>query len=80
MYIERDMARLIKVGRLRWPGERFRLQEQNPCKQLRVHEHEGTRRVGRPVRWPDAVEGGVKVTGLYSVETKVRFSSSGAQS
>jgi hypothetical protein len=39
---------VIKLGRLRWLGQLFRVQEQNPCRKLILHKPEGTRRVGRP--------------------------------
>jgi hypothetical protein len=44
--------KVIKVGRLKWLGHVFRMQEQNPCSKLTLHKAEGTRRVGRPaVGW-----------------------------
>jgi hypothetical protein len=48
LYNEPDIVRVIKVGLLRWLGHLFRMQKQNPCRNLTVHKPEGTRRVGRP--------------------------------
>jgi hypothetical protein len=48
---------MIKVGRLRWLGHLFRMQELSRCRKLTLHKPEGTRRVGRPaIRWMDSVE------------------------
>jgi hypothetical protein len=54
---EPHIVKVTKVGRLRWLGHLFRMQEQNPCRKLTPHKPEGARRVGRPaVRWLDSVE------------------------
>jgi hypothetical protein len=46
LYNEPDIVKVIKVGRLRWLGHLFRMQEQNPCRKLTPHKPEGARRVG----------------------------------
>jgi hypothetical protein len=58
---ELDIATVIKVGRLRWMGHLFRMQEQNPCRKLTLHKPEAARRVGRPaIRWLDSAEEDLK--------------------
>jgi hypothetical protein len=57
LYNELNVVRVIKIGRLRWLGHLFRLQELDPCRQLTLHKPEGTRRVGKPrTRWLDSAE------------------------
>jgi hypothetical protein len=57
LYNEPDTVTVIKAGRLRWLGQLFRIQEQNPCRKLTLHKPEITRRAGRPaIRWLDSVE------------------------
>jgi len=48
LYDELDMAKVIKVGRLRWLGHHFRMYELDSCRKLTVLKPEGTRRVGKP--------------------------------
>jgi hypothetical protein len=48
---------VVEVGRLKWRGQIFRMQEQNPCRKLTVYEPDVTRRVGRrAVRWLESAE------------------------
>jgi len=57
LYDELDIVKVIKIGRLRWLGHIFRMQEINPCRKLTVLKPEGTRRVGKPkLRWLESVE------------------------
>jgi hypothetical protein len=52
-----DIVKAIKLGRLRWLGQVFRMQEVDPCRKLTLHKPEGTRRVGKPrLRWLESVE------------------------
>ena len=37
LYVELDIVKMIKIGRLRWLGQLFRLQELDPCRKLRRH-------------------------------------------
>jgi hypothetical protein len=55
--IMNQIVKVIKVGRLRWLGQLFRMQEQGPCRKLTLHKAEATRREDRPaVRWLDSDE------------------------
>jgi len=36
LYDEPDVVKLVKVGRLRWLGQLFRIQELDPCRKLTV--------------------------------------------
>jgi hypothetical protein len=47
LYNEPDIVKVIKVGRMRWLAQLFRMQEQNPCRKLALYKPEVTRRVGR---------------------------------
>jgi hypothetical protein len=61
LYNEPDTVRVIKMGRLRWLGHLFRLQELDPCRKLTLHKPEGTGRVGKPrARWLESVETDLK--------------------
>jgi hypothetical protein len=65
------MLKAVKVGRLRWLGQLFRMQEQNPCRKLTLHKAEGTRRLGRPdVKWPDSFEEDLKTIGVRNWRRK----------
>jgi len=57
LYDELDVVKVTKIGRLRWLGNIFRMQELNHCRKLTVIKPEGTRRVGKPkLRWLELVE------------------------
>jgi hypothetical protein len=48
---------VIKIGRLRWLGHLFRMQELDPCRKITLHKPEGKQRVGKPrIRWRESVE------------------------
>jgi hypothetical protein len=73
LYNEPDIVKVIKVGRLRWLGHLFRMQEQNPCRTLTLHKPEGTRRGGRPdIRWLDSVEEDLKTMGVRNWRRKTQ--------
>ena len=58
------MVKVIKIGRLRWLGHLFRMQELEPCKKLNLLKTEGTLRVGkRKLECLESVEG-LKKAGL----------------
>jgi hypothetical protein len=64
---EPDIMKVIKVGRLRWLGQFFRMQEQNPWRKLTLLKPEGTPWVGRTAaRWLDSVEEDLKKTGVWN--------------
>jgi len=51
------MVKVIKIGRLRWLGQLFRMQELDPCRKLTVLKPEGTRSLRKPKsRWLGSVE------------------------
>jgi hypothetical protein len=65
LYNEPDRMKVITSGRLRWLGQLFRNQKQNPCRKLTSHKPEGVRRVGRPaIRWLDSIEEDLKIMGF----------------
>ena len=47
LYVELDIVKVIKIGRLSWLEHLFRMQELDPCRKLTVLKPEGTRRVGK---------------------------------
>jgi hypothetical protein len=56
-YNELDKVRVTKLGRLRWLGHLFRMQEVHPFRKLKLRKPEGNRRVGNPrLRWLVSVE------------------------
>ena len=40
------IVEMIKIGRFRWLGQLFRMQEWDPCRKHTAVKPEGTRRVG----------------------------------
>ena len=48
---ELDVVKVTKIGRLRWLGHLFRMQELDPCRKLTVLKPEGTRPLGKPKLW-----------------------------
>ena len=64
MYKESDIARYIKINRLRWAGHVIRLEEQNPARRVLVAVVEGRRQKGRSkLRWEDGVMDDAKKLG-----------------
>jgi hypothetical protein len=52
---------VIKIGKLRWLGHLFRMQELELCRNLTLYKPDGTRRVGKPrARWLESVETDLK--------------------
>jgi hypothetical protein len=65
LYNEPDRMKVITSGRLRWLGQLFRNQGQNPCRKSTSHKPEGIRGVGRPaIRWLDSIEEDLKIMGF----------------
>jgi hypothetical protein len=64
-------VRVIKIGRLRWPGHLSRMQELDPCRKLTLYKPEGTRRVGKPrARWLESVETDLRKVGVKNWRRK----------
>jgi hypothetical protein len=62
---------VVKIGRLKWPGHLFRMQELDPYRQLTVLQPENTRRVGRPkLRWCELAEEDLKNIGVRNWRRK----------
>jgi hypothetical protein len=58
-------VRVIKIGRMRWLGQLFRMQELDPCRQLTLHKPEGTRHVGKPrTMWLESDETDLRKMGV----------------
>ena len=56
---------MIKMGRMRWLGNFFRMQELDLCIEFTVLKPEGTRRVGEPkLRWLASIEENLKKMGV----------------
>jgi hypothetical protein len=54
-----EIAKTVKLGRLRWLGHLTRANETSPCRTLTFPKPKGTRRAGRPsVRWLESSEKG----------------------
>jgi hypothetical protein len=65
LYNESDIVRVIKIGRLRWLGHLFRIQELDPCRKLTLYKPEHTRCVRkRRRRWLESIETGLKKMGI----------------
>jgi hypothetical protein len=64
---------VIKIGRLRWLGHLFRMQEPDPCRKLTLNKPEGTWRVGRPsARWLESVETDLRKMGVKNWRRKAQ--------
>jgi hypothetical protein len=46
-YDEPGIVIVVKIGRVRWLGHLFGIQELDPCRKLTLPKPEGTRRVGK---------------------------------
>jgi len=65
LYDELDVVKVVKIGRMMWLVQLFRMQELDPCRKLTVLKPDGTRRVGkRRLMWLGSVEEDVKITGV----------------
>jgi hypothetical protein len=59
---------VIKIGRLRWLGHLFRIEELDPCRKLTLQKLSGTRGVGkRRVRWLESVETDLRKMGVKNL-------------
>jgi len=65
LYDELCIVNVVKIGRMMWLGQLFRMQELDPCRKLTVLKPDGTRRVGkRRLMWLGSVEEEVKNIGV----------------
>jgi hypothetical protein len=66
-------VRVIKIGKLRWLGHLFRMQELDPCGKLTLHKPEGNRHVGKPgARWLEPVETDLRKMGVKNWRCKAQ--------
>jgi hypothetical protein len=73
LYNEPHIDRVIKIGRLRWLGHLFIMQDLDPCRKLTLYKPEGTRRVGKPrAKWPESVETDLKKMGVKHWKRKTQ--------
>ena len=64
---------MVKIGRLRWLGHLFRMQELDLCRKFTLLKRERNRRVGEPkLRWLESVEEDVKNMGVRNWRRKSR--------
>jgi len=57
LYDELGVVKVVKIGRMVWLGQLFRMQELDPCRKLTLLKPDGTRRVGkRRLMWLGSVE------------------------
>jgi hypothetical protein len=62
---EADIVMVIKIGRLRWLGHLFTLQEMDASRKLTLLKLEGTRCVGKSkLKWLESVEDNLKKMGV----------------
>jgi hypothetical protein len=56
---------VVRIGRFKWLGQLFGMQELDPCRKLTILQAEGTRRVGKlKLRWLESVEEDLKKMGV----------------
>jgi hypothetical protein len=56
---------VLKIGRLRWLGHLFKMQELHPCRRLILLKPKGTWHIGKPnLRVLESVEGDLKNMGM----------------
>jgi hypothetical protein len=56
---------VVKIERLRWLGQLFRMQELDPCRKFTVLKPDGTRRAGkRKLRWLESAEEDLQKMGV----------------
>jgi hypothetical protein len=66
-------VRVIKIGRLRWLGHLFRMQELDPCRKLTLYKPEGTQHVRKPrARWLEPVETDQRKMGVKNWRRKAQ--------
>ena len=57
MYSELHVVTFIIIGRQKWLGRLFRMQEMDPCRRLVLLKPKGIGRVGKPqLMWPEYFE------------------------
>jgi hypothetical protein len=65
LFDELDIVKLLKIGRLRWLGHLFRVQELYPCRRLIILKPEGIWHVEKPnLRMLESVEEDLKNMGV----------------
>jgi hypothetical protein len=65
LYDKLETVEVMKIGRLRWLGRLYRLQEIYPCGTFTLLKPEGTRRVGKPkLRWLESAAEDLKKVGV----------------
>jgi hypothetical protein len=73
LYDEPDVAEVVKIGRSRWLGQLFRMQELNSCRKLTLLKPEDTRRAGKPeLRWLESAEEILKNMGVRNWRCRSR--------
>lgn len=73
MYSEPNIAKVVKLGRLRWLGHVERMEETRPPKRLLEGKPDGRRSRGRPkLRWLDGVEHDLKNIGVRGWKQKAK--------
>ena len=79
-YNELDTVKVIKLGRLRWLGHRFRMQERDPTRKLTSHKPKGILHVGKNrFWWLESVEEDLKNMGVRNRRCKVTVENSRGQ-
>ena len=70
---ELDIVTVIKIGRRRWLGHLFRMQELNYLTKFILTKPEGIRHVGKPrLRWLNLVEEDLKNMGVRNWRYKLQ--------
>jgi hypothetical protein len=66
-----NTVKVVKIERLRWLGQLFRMQELDPCRNLNLHKPKRNRRIGKPkARWFESVEEYLKKMGMRNCRRK----------
>jgi hypothetical protein len=64
-----DIVNMIKIGRVRWLGQLFRMQELDPCSKFTVLKQQSTRLLGkRTLKYSESVRKSKEI-GLEELET-----------
>jgi hypothetical protein len=65
LYVQPDVVKVVKIGRLRWLGHLCIMKEADPCRKLILPKPEGTWHVGKPkLRWLESFEEDLKNIGV----------------
>jgi hypothetical protein len=71
LYDEPDVVKVIKIGRMRWLGQLFRMQELDLCRKLTLLKPEEKRRVGKlKLRWLESTVEDLKDMGVRNWRRK----------